>query len=210
MAKSSEQNSSLADLGEALTKLVGLVSFIGAYMYFDDIDVDFLLHLVLSFGIAILAMIVAGLILIIVLRPFLRPKSAVEATFEFDTTKRSNRETASEFEYEVAGLINQLTGKRTQVVGGAGDEGIDIKVLDDDDRLVGIVQCKKVDRNKAVYPAYIRDLNTVRHYHHVNTAYLVSTGYFTEKSQELAKSLGVKLIDGNALRQIRKRAMEAS
>ncbi|MBI1256311.1 MAG: hypothetical protein GC204_02465 [Chloroflexi bacterium] len=121
----------------------------------------------------------------------------------------SKRERATEFEHDVASLIYQITGRRTEVVGGSGDGGIDIKVYENG-KWIGIVQCKNLAPGKFVYPSYIRDLNTVKHYHQVRTAYLVSTGLFSDSSRQLAKDLGVRLIDGNELKQLRRKAIAKS
>lgn len=75
-------------------------------------------------------------------------------------------------------------------------------------KLVGIVQCKHLQSNKTVYPAYIRELNTVRHYNHVNIAYLVTTGRFSKNSYKLAKELGVRLIDGERLKKLQKQVAQ--
>lgn len=139
-----------------------------------------------------------------------RPRKRVELTFDEPPRTIAHRnKAASEFEYEVASMINQLTGKRTQVVGGAGDGGVDIKVYDDNMRLVGVVQCKNFAANKTLNPSYIRELNSVKHYHQVNIAYLVTTGKFSRDSQDLAKKLGVRLIDGEALKSLRKQVIQS-
>ncbi|MAU08219.1 MAG: hypothetical protein CL607_00235 [Anaerolineaceae bacterium] len=118
------------------------------------------------------------------------------------------KQTPTEFEHEVAGLIHHISGKRAEVVGGAGDGGIDIKVFSKKNRLVGVVQCKMYSPNRTVNPSAIRDLNTVRHYNHVNIAYLVTTGRFSNTSYELAKELGIQLIDGESLNHIRHRVKQ--
>lgn len=163
------------------------------------IDITSIESSVKTFGPGVLA--AAGVYFIITLLFDRKPK--VEMTFDFDEAPPTRHKAATQFEYDVAGLINAMTGKRTQVVGGKGDGGIDIKVYDEKNSLVGVVQCKNVSQNKTVPPAYIRDLNSARHYHHVNIAYLVTTGRFSDQSHELARKLGVKLIDGQALKRMR-------
>jgi HJR/Mrr/RecB family endonuclease len=146
---------------------------------------------------------VAALTSIVILSVLFAPRRKKEPTVDFDEKPRSRQQSASAFEHEVAGLIKQLTGNRTEIIGGSGDGGIDIKVYGDDGRLVGIVQCKKVAATRLVSPAYIRELNTVRHYHQVNIAYLVTTGRFSQKSEALANELGVRLVDGDAIEKLR-------
>lgn len=134
-----------------------------------------------------------------------RPKTegAIAESFSFDETRPD--QSSDEFEHEVATIINQLTGHQTEVCGGSDDGGIDVKVFNAQNRLIGIVQCKQFKPGKAVAPSYVRELNTVKHYHHVNVAYLVTTGRFTDKTMRLAKELGVRLIDGDRLNSMRRK-----
>lgn len=201
MAKRRGKSDLRAELGTRVAGLVGILIFFTAFNWFKDTDAT--TQLGLSAGVAVLAAFIT-LFLIMVL---FRRKPHIETTFNFEETSTPKQKAATEFEYEVAGLIHKLTGKRTEVVGGSGDGGIDIKVYDEQGRMVGIVQCKNLAAHKTVYPAHIRDLNTVRHFHHVNIAYLVSTGRFTEDSQKLAKQLGIRLIDGQALQRLRQQAI---
>ncbi len=189
--------------------LAGLLGFIGSFYWIplpaERASESFLIAVAFAVG----AMFITVVILILIKSAF-SPRKSVELTFDEPprTTAHRNK-AASEFEYEVASMINQLTGKKTQVVGGAGDGGVDIKVYDDNMRLVGIVQCKNFAANKTISPSYIRELNSVKHYHQVNTAYLVTTGKFSRDSQDLAKKLGVRLIDGEALRSLRKQVIQS-
>lgn len=167
--------------------------------------------IIIIVGTAVAAMFSTLFLMLILRRLFVgsRPKQ-IDSTFTFNemtpTIGQRNRH-ASEFEYEVASLINETTGKRTTVVGGAGDGGVDIKVHDQQGRLVGIVQCKKFAPHKVVSPGYLRELNTVKHQHQVNTAYLVTTGRFSNDSQKLAQQLGIRLIDGQALAEMRTKVL---
>jgi hypothetical protein len=194
------------ELASRVGILAAFIAFMQGLRIFEGMDSQ--TRLLFSGVLGIGAFLGTAIILLFVFSLFSRSKSKIEATFDFDTPPPSKQKAATDFEYEVAGLIHNLTDKRTEVVGGSGDGGIDIKVYDENDRLVGIVQCKNNAPGKFVYPAYIRDLNTVRHYHHVNIAYLVSTGRFSEESQKLAQQLGVKLIDGEALKKLRKKAIQ--
>jgi HJR/Mrr/RecB family endonuclease len=186
-----------------LSLLAAIGGLFGGLRLFEALKLDSILTFTLSGASAI----VAAFATTIVLSLLFRPKPKIEATFDFDEAPPSRQKAATEFEYEVAGLIHKMTGKRTEVVGGSGDGGVDIKVYEADGRLLGVVQCKNLASNKTVHPTYIRDLNTVRHYHQVKTAYLVSTGRFSEDSQKLAQQLGIKLIDGTALTRLRKKAV---
>ncbi len=179
-----------------LTSLAAMGSFFAYIIYVDNTSPTYL-YVALAVGLGI------GLLVFALFSVLFMRKTRVETTFDFDQAPISRQKAATDFEYEVAGIIHAMTGKRTAVVGGSGDGGIDIKVFDDKNQLVGIVQCKNINPNKTVYPAHIRDLNTVRHHHQVNTAYLVTTGRFSENSRELAQKLGVKLIDGATLKKMR-------
>src|SRR5690606_29089234 len=67
-----------------------------------------------------------------------------------------SRISPQEFERQVARLITFQTGHTTKVIGGAGDNGVDIKVYNKDRQLVGVVQCKRYNPNKALPPMYVR------------------------------------------------------
>lgn len=188
--------------GGELALGIGILAFFVVFERLKDLNSD--TRLLASAGAAFVLMIVIAILLGLLSRR----KRHIETTFNFEETDIPRQKAATEFEYEVAGLIQHLTGKRTQVVGGSGDGGIDIKVYDEQGSMIGIVQCKHLAAHKTVYPAHIRELNTVRHYHHVNIAYLVSTGRFTEASQKLAKQLGIRLIDGHALNRLRQQAIQ--
>lgn len=106
-----------------------------------------------------------------------------------------------QFEEVVARMIAQQ-GYKTKVVGGAGDQGVDVKVFNPQGQLVGVVQCKRYRPNKALAPSFVREMATVRQMHGVNIAYLATTAYFTEETKALARQLNVRLIDGHDLKQI--------
>ncbi len=165
--------------------------------------------MVAAAGIAFIAMLIFAIVFAFILSKLANLVSPVYQTskgFDFEIT--SEDLTPKGFEKEVAALINRLTGHQTVVTGGGGDGGIDIKVYNQQKRLIGIVQCKRFAANKALPPAYIRDLNTAKHYNHVNIAYLVTTGRFTQKSVKLAKELGIRLIDGAELKRMKRKAQQ--
>lgn len=121
--------------------------------------------------------------------------------FEFDL---SSPTAYRDFEREVAYLIHKQTGLRTEVVGGAGDQGIDIKVFNGE-RLVGIVQCKNYAPNAILGPNLVREMIGVKHVVGVKTAYLVTSGRFSEGAKHLARQHNIKLLDGSDLAEIRAR-----
>ncbi len=118
-----------------------------------------------------------------------------------------HRITPREFEERVAYLIS-LQGYKTQVCGGAGDGGIDVKVYDRDSKLIGVVQCKRYNPQKALPPMFIREMATVKREHGVEVAYLATTAYFTEETRRYAKQAGVRLIDGRDLQRISRKVVQ--
>ncbi len=111
------------------------------------------------------------------------------------------------FEHEVAWLINVLTEHKAIVIGGAGDGGVDIKVYDDD-RLVGIAQCKQYDPRHALAPGHVRELYAAKAQFGVIKAYLVTTTRFTPDTINEAERLNIDLIDGEKLERMRTKARQ--
>jgi hypothetical protein len=111
-----------------------------------------------------------------------------------------------DFEQEVAWLINVLTRNKAVVVGGSGDGGIDIKVFDRKERLVGIVQCKRYNPDSVLPPGYVRELHSVKLSNGVGTATLVTTARFSDQTRQDAKELGIDLVDGSKLTQLKLKA----
>jgi hypothetical protein len=180
--------------------LAGLAGLVGGLIIFHSSNGA------VTFTFATGAAISVALLAAAAFSVMLRPKARIEAAFDFGSAPTIPHRPTSLFEYEVAGLIHQLTGNRTQVVDDSEESNIDIKVYDPEGHLVGIVQCKDLPNHKITHPAFIRDLNTMRNNHQVKTAYLVSKGRFSEESQKLAEQLDIKLIDGIALVKLRKQA----
>jgi len=109
--------------------------------------------------------------------------------------------TPDEFEEHVAWVITNSTPYSAKRVGGSGDGGIDVEVFKGH-RRVGIIQCKRYEPTKSLPPSFIRELATVRAMADVETAYLVTNAKFSKQSRETAKTLGIRLIDGEKLKQI--------
>jgi len=121
----------------------------------------------------------------------------------------------SELEHEVAWLFERLwemkgNKVRTEVFGSAGDGGIDIKVFDDTGTLIAIVQVKRFKPDIMVAPIYLRDLDSVKRRLGVRSAYLVTTGKFSQETQNLADQWNIKLIDGDQLAYLRIQALSNS
>jgi restriction system protein len=133
-------------------------------------------------------------------------KTKPDAVFNFDiTVKETAVQSPHEFEREVAWLINTLTEQKAVVTGKSGDGGVDIKVYKGK-AFVGIIQCKKYNDRRALSPSHVRELYAVRERFDVPIAYLVTTAYFTDATEREAKELGIKLVDGNELNVMRRKA----
>lgn len=109
-----------------------------------------------------------------------------------------------QFEVFVADVMRGL-GYRATVLGGSGDQGVDIIATSDNGRIA--IQCKRYLKpigNKPIQEVYAG----ARH-HSCTTAWVVASAGFTRGAVELARSVNVSLHDSHALqawiRQIDKR-----
>ena len=101
-----------------------------------------------------------------------------------------------EFELFVADLFEAL-GHRARVVGGSGDQGVDVILGRGGERVA--VQCKNHGKpvgNRAVQQVYAG----ARHYG-CSRAWAVAPAGFTEGAEALARSTGVALFDRSAIRR---------
>jgi HJR/Mrr/RecB family endonuclease len=137
-----------------------------------------------------------GLIGLVVWRRFLGEDSRVQDATPNDPAEALRRAWAKsasmsgrEFEHFMADLF-QAAGYKVNVVGGAGDQGVDLLVKDGRKRIAA--QCKKHGRpvrNEAVSAVYAG----AKHYG-AKQAWVVAPEGFTKGAVELAKSTGVRLI----------------
>ncbi|MDX2137948.1 MAG: restriction endonuclease [Chloroflexota bacterium] len=116
---------------------------------------------------------------------------------------------ARQFESEVAALIEHLSGYKTEIVGGAGDQGVDIRVVEKG-KLVGIVQCKYYDPAKTLPPAFIRETAAIKRRLDVRKAYLVTTARFSDQARAEASQYDVSLIDGADLRRLKEQQLRTT
>jgi restriction system protein len=101
-----------------------------------------------------------------------------------------------QFEVFVADLFRAM-GLRATVLGGAGDQGVDVIVGYQGQRVA--VQCKNYKRavgNKPVQEVYAG----ARH-HRCQQAWVVAPLGYTKGANELARSTGVSLFDANSIGQ---------
>lgn len=112
---------------------------------------------------------------------------------------------AGEFEQEVASLLRKLIKHQVRVVGGRGDGGVDLEIIDAG-KVVGIVQCKQYREQHTLAPSHIRELSAVKVQRGVRIAYLITTARFSAASCEEAEKYGIKLIDGAKLVELKAKA----
>jgi hypothetical protein len=119
----------------------------------------------------------------------------IEALLNRDPVKDEiNYMSGEQFEEFMAELFHQR-GYSVQTTTGSGDQGVDL-LLDVDDRKVA-VQLKRWTApvgNRVIS----HTLGGMLHYG-AQEAWVVTTGSFTPKAKEMARSTGVRLIDGNEL-----------
>ena len=112
--------------------------------------------------------------------------------------------TPAQFEERVAQLFRDM-GHRADVIGGSGDEGVDIRVRTKSGKH-WIVQCKRYAPENKIGVPVVRDLAGTMLHERATRAFLVTTSSFTEPAKRWAeKHRGLVLIDGHRLvRQIEK------
>lgn len=108
--------------------------------------------------------------------------------------------TPATFEREVARLFARA-GYRVQLVGAAGDGGVDVRVWPAarSTPSPGIVQCKRYAAGRAVGPAIVRELIGARTHERAAAAWLATTGRLTAGARQLAASEGIVILDTAAL-----------
>lgn len=149
----------------------------------------------------ILLVAVAALVLLFLLarrRRSSRADSAVE--FEFSSPEETNRQ---QFIYEVAGLIKAATGLETRTVALGKYKNLDIEVHRGM-RCVGVVSVVPPGQDTAM--ERVQAIARVRNDKQVKTAYVVTGGAFSDSVRRRAKSEHITLLDGAALRRIRRKA----
>jgi len=102
---------------------------------------------------------------------------------------KSGSMSGREFEHFMADLL-RAAGYRVDVVGGAGDQGVDLLVKEG--RKLIAVQCKK--HGKPVGSAAVSAVYAGAKHYGAKQAWVVAPEGFTKGTIELAKSTGVRLI----------------
>jgi restriction system protein len=101
-----------------------------------------------------------------------------------------------QFEVFVAEVLRTL-GYRAQVLGRSGDQGVDIVAIASDGKVA--IQCKNYKKrigNKPVQEVYAG----ARH-HNCDNAWVVAPAGYTKGAIELARSVGVRLCDAQAIKE---------
>ena len=101
-----------------------------------------------------------------------------------------------QFEQYLAQVF-KLQGYRTQLIGGSGDQGVDLILTTGNRRIA--VQAKRWSgpvNNKAVQEAY-----TGMRYYSTHEAWVVTPSYFTSSAIDVANRTGVRLVDRRELQR---------
>ncbi len=101
----------------------------------------------------------------------------------------------AQFEIFVADLFRAM-GHPATVLGGSGDQGVDVIVQYQGERVA--VQCKNYKRTVGNKP--VQEVYAGARHHGCSQAWVVAPAGYTKGAVELARSVGVKLFDANAIR----------
>ena len=110
----------------------------------------------------------------------------------------------SQFEVFVAQVLRAL-GYRTTVLGGSGDQGVDIVAVSVEGKVA--VQCKNYKKPVGNKP--VQEVFAGSKHHRCNEAWVVAPAGYTKGAYELAQSVGVSLFDASSLRTWIKRIDDA-
>ncbi|GEM_PF-1313978 len=107
--------------------------------------------------------------------------------------------TPTQFEQEVAALFRALGYPQMDAVGGAGDLSVDVRGVDPQGRTV-LVQCKRYAPDRRIGSPEIQQFYGMARYHDANAhAVFITTSGYTDAAIDVARQVGVELIDGPAL-----------
>ena len=110
----------------------------------------------------------------------------------------------SQFEVFVAQVLRAL-GYRTTVLGGSGDQGVDIIAVSQGGKVA--LQCKNY--RKPVGNKPVQEVYAGSKHHRCDEAWVVAPAGYTKGAYELAQSVGVSLFDASSLRTWIKRIDDA-
>ncbi len=144
-------------------------------------------------GVLVLVGIAAAVVLLVRRLSGPKTQTAQELARRFELVRAMS---GPQFEAFVADLFRAM-GHRATVLGGAGDQGVDVIVDYRGERVA--VQCKNYKRavgNKPVQEVYAG----ARH-HRCQQAWVVAPAGYTRGARELARSTGVSLFAANSIGQ---------
>ena len=118
--------------------------------------------------------------------------TAKELAWRFETVRTMS---GTQFELYVAALLRAM-GHNTRVLGGSGDQGVDLIVDYFGERVA--VQCKNYAKPVGNKP--VQEVYTGAKHHGGQQAWVVAPAGFTNGAFELARSVGVKLFAAGAIR----------
>ncbi len=110
-----------------------------------------------------------------------------------------------QFQEEVAWVFSSLFPVRGKVEIRDGGK-IHVKLYNDKDVLVGVVQASQDNERRALQPSVLRTLNSYKSKSGVPRAFLVTTACFSDELRQQAKVVRIDLVDGVLLDEWRKRA----
>ncbi len=144
------------------------------------------------------AVIVALLVVAVFIGRFLIRKATLSTPKAQDlqlSLQNVGAMSGGQFEVFMAQVLRAL-GYRTTVLGGSGDQGVDIIAVGKDGKVA--VQCKNY--NKAVGNKPVQEVYAGARHHGCNVAWVVAPKGFTNGAVELARSVGVSLYDSQTIR----------
>ena len=157
-----------------------------------------LLIVLTAFGASPTAGVVATLLLVIVgvLWLWRRSRSPRTVTGQQLAARfgRVSSMSGSQFEVFAADLLRAM-GYGATVLGGSGDQGVDIIATGDSDRIA--IQCKNY--RKAVGNKPVQEVYAGARHHGCSKAWVVAPAGFTRGAFDLAKSVGVTLFDSSSI-----------
>jgi hypothetical protein len=118
--------------------------------------------------------------------------TALELSRRFESVRSMD---GARFEVFVADLFRAM-GHRVVLCGGAGDQGVDMIVYPEGERIA--VQCK--NHSKPVGNRPVQEVYAGARHHRCVEAWVVAPAGYTRGARDLAKSTGVSLHDANTIR----------
>jgi restriction system protein len=145
-----------------------------------------------------LTIILLAILAVVVIRFIWRQTTVRSPTAQHLMAGLSQVSAMSGGQFEVfTAQIFRTMGYDATVLGGSGDQGVDIIIVGEDFRVA--VQCKNY--KKAVGNKPVQEVYAGARHHGCNRAWVVAPMGYTKGAHELAASVGVLLFDANAMRQ---------